>query len=190
MNTKNRLFYVYVLILIVLITSLTGFSVMPRPAQALADQALFTGRFDFSNISKVVFSNNGCSIKANFNGTGISITLGSETGSSATQSSFMYVIVDGNVTPANHATIQVSAASATFVLASGLPAGNHTVELVKETEYDTRVAFYGFTVTGGTLSAKPARPSIRLEFYGDSNAAGASYSMITCPWIASDRPER
>ena len=168
MNAKIRLLSIWGLLLSMLV-ELTDF----RPLLAVPiDQVLFTGRFDFSNSTKVVFSHVGNSIKANFSGTGISVSLSSASvGASA--ASYLYVIINGNVTPENRPLITVTGLrKKSYVLASGLPAGNHTVELVKETEYDAKVAFYGFTVTGGSLLAPPTRPALKLEFYGDSNPAG------------------
>ena len=135
-------------------------------------QVLFTGRFDFSNLTKVVFSHVGNSIKANFSGTGVSVSLASASvGASA--ASYLYILIDDIVTPENRPLITVTGLrKKSYVLASDLPAGNHTVELVKESEYDTKVAFHGFTVTDGTLLAPPTRPALKLEFYGDSNPAG------------------
>jgi len=133
---------------------------------------LFTGRFNFSDPAKVEFSNCSSSIKANFTGTGISVSLAS-TSNGASVTSYLSVIVDGNIFPETRNLIKVSKATkTTFVLASGLVPGNHTIELVKETEYNTKVAFYGFTVTGGSLGSKPIAPSLSIEFYGDSNPAG------------------
>jgi hypothetical protein len=139
---------------------------MPRPQ----DQVLFTGRFDFSDASKPVFSHVSSSIKANFNGTGISATFSSVQGTS-----YLHVIIDGKADPENRQLLKIDRRSAKkYVLASGLPAGSHQVEIVKENQYDTKVAFHGFAVTKGNLLARPARPPLALEFYGDSNPAGHS----------------
>ena len=168
MKAKIRLLSAWGLLLS-LVLGLFGQSPMSVKA-APTDNVLFTGRFDFSDPTKVVFSHVGNSIKANFNGTGISVTLASAS-SGASATSYLYVIVDGNVTPETRNLITVNGSKKkTYVLASGLAAGNHTIELVKETEYDTKVAFYGFS--GATLLAPPARPAVKLEFYGDSNPAG------------------
>ena len=59
------------------------------------EQVLFTGRFDFSNPSRVYFSNPGCSLKANFDGTGISALFASE----SQNPNYFYVIIDGNADP-------------------------------------------------------------------------------------------
>ncbi len=165
MIAKMRFLFVSGLMLTMFVGS-TGLEATPQPQ----DQVLFTGRFDFSGASKPVFSHVGSSIKANFSGTGISATFSSVKGTS-----YLYVIIDGKADPQNRRLLKINRRSAkTFVLASHLPAGNHQVEIVKENQYDTKVSFHGFTVTGGSLLAKPARPALSLEFYGDSNPAGHS----------------
>ena len=165
MMTKKRSLFVCGLMLTIA-TRLTCLNGMPLQH----DQVLFTGRFDFSDPSKTVFSHVGSSIKANFSGTGISATFSAVSGTS-----YLYVIVDGHANPEKRTLIKIDRrTSESFVLASGLPAGNHQVELVKENQYDTKVAFHGFGVTGGSQLAKPARHALSLEFYGDSNPAGHS----------------
>jgi len=134
------------------------------------DQALLTGRFEFSNPSIPVFSHVSSSIKANFHGTGISGVF-----SSAGGTSYLLIIVDGKADPAVRRLIKIDRRQPrSFILAEGLPAGDHQVEIVKENQYDTKVAFHGLTVTGGALLPKPSRPALSLEFYGDSNPAGHS----------------
>jgi len=165
MTTTKRFLFICGFMLTIL-ARLTGLEGRPRPH----DQVLFTGRFDLSAPSKPVFSHVSSSIKANFNGTGISATFSSISGTS-----YLYVIVDGHADPEKRTLIKIDRRTAeSFVLASGLPPGDHQVEIVKENQYDTKVAFHGFTVTGGNLLAKPARPALSLEFYGDSNPAGHS----------------
>jgi hypothetical protein len=172
MKTEKRFLFLCGLMLTILV-SIAGLKGMPLPH----DQVLFTGRFDFSDPSKPAFSHVGSSIKANFNGTGISATFSSVRGTS-----YLCVIIDGNADPKKRTLIKIDRRAArSFVLASGLPAGNHQVELVKEDQYHTKAAFHGFMVTGGSLLAKPARPALSLEFYGDSNPAGHS------AWDVADR---
>lgn len=145
---------------------LTGLQGMTRPH----DKVLFTGRFDFSDPAAPVFSHVSSSIKAHFRGTGIAATFSSVRGTS-----YLYVLIDGLSAPEKRTLIKIAEPAAkSFVLAAGLRDGDHQVELVKENQYDTKVAFHGFAVTAGGLLAKPARPALALEFYGDSNPAGHS----------------
>ena len=62
---------------------------------------------------------------------------------------------------------------ASYVLASGLPYGVHKLEIMKE-NCSGNSSFYGFDVTGAGLVAPPQRPSLRIDFYGDSNICGSS----------------
>jgi hypothetical protein len=142
----------------------------PAASPPPREQALLTGRFDLSDPAAPVFSHVSTSIKANFQGTGISGIF-----SSAGGTSYLYIIVDGIADPGVRRLIKIDRRRPrSFVLAQGLPAGDHQVEVVKENQYDTKVAFHGFKVTGGVLRPKPARPALSLEFYGDSNPAGHS----------------
>lgn len=134
------------------------------------DKILYTGRFDFSDPSTPVFSHVGTSIKANFVGTSISAEF-----SSAYGTSYLYVIIDGNADPKNRDLIKISNATAQlFSLASDLSDGEHQIEIIKTNQYDTKVRFHGFNIEDTNLGSKPERPSLSIEFYGDSNPAGHS----------------
>ncbi len=125
---------------------------------------LIIGRFDTSDPAGPKFAWSDTTIKANFQGTGISVKLNSM------GDNWFSVIIDGVV----KSPINVPAgSSSSYTLASGLANGNHTVELVKRTEcWVGDVQFLGFTVTGGNLLAPPAPSSKRIEFIGDSITCG------------------
>jgi len=159
-------FLVFAVVIAIPLVGRAGRTAAPLPQ----DQALLTGRFDFSNPSVPVFSHVSSSIKANFRGTGVSATFSSVGGTS-----YLYIIIDGKADPAVRRLIKVDRRRPkSFTLAERLPAGDHQVEVVKENQYDTKVAFYGLAVTGGALLPKPSRPALSLEFYGNSNPAGHS----------------
>lgn len=165
MKTISRLLLVGIVIAAPLVGGAGRAAALPPQ-----DQALLTGRFDLSNPSTPVFSHVSSSIKANFRGTGISATL-----SSASGTSYLTIIIDGKADPAARRLIKVDRRRPrSFMLAKGLPAGDHQVEVVKENQYDTKVAFHGLKVAGGVLLPKPPRPALSLDFYGDSNPAGHS----------------
>ncbi|WFR58832.1 cellulose binding domain-containing protein [Anaerocolumna sp. AGMB13025] len=125
---------------------------------------LFIGRFDTSDPAGPKFSWGTTTIKADFQGTGISVNLKS------TGDNWFEVIIDGNVKTPINVTAQ---SSSPILLASGLTNGNHTVELVKRTEaWVGDVQFLGFTVTNGSLLAAPTPASRRIEFIGDSITCG------------------
>lgn len=133
-----------------------GIPVVPVP--------LFIGRFDTSDPAGPKFAWSATTIKANFQGTGISVKMKSS------GDNWFNVIIDGVVkTPVNIP----SGANSTFTLASGLTNGKHTLEFVKRTECsvgDTQ--FLGFTVADGTLLAPPVPSSKRIEVIGDSITCG------------------
>jgi len=135
---------------------------------------LYTGRMDLSNPSEPNFSWSGTSIIANFEGTSISGSFSSESGEDN-----LYVIIDDQVDVNNRTILNLSSNQQTFVLASGLSNGTHKVEIVKMTESwdrpDNQITFYGLELDNGSaLVSPPARPPLKIEFYGDSNTAGYS----------------
>ncbi|TDK60442.1 GDSL-type esterase/lipase family protein [Sapientia aquatica] len=123
----------------------------------------YMGRVDFSAPTAPVLGWANTSITVNLNGTAIRGTFSDSTGKD-----FLQVMVDGVVTPT---IIQPpKGKTVTYTLASGLAPGAHTVVLFKRTEFWGVVTFTGFSVDG-TLLAPPARPTRRIEFYGDSNVS-------------------
>ena len=105
------------------------------------------------------------SIKINFTGTGVSITLKDE------RSDNNYnVIVDGKVASVLHP----ETAKKDYVLASELPAGKHTLELFKRTEWAMgKTWFYGFTLNkDGKILPAPSSPKHKIEFFGNSITCG------------------
>ncbi|QBE67412.1 xylan esterase [Pseudoduganella lutea] len=83
-------------------------------------------------------------------------------------SSYLDVIVDGTFAQSVH----VPRGRAFHVLASGLPAGPHTVQVLHRSEtWHGVVTLHGFTTDGHVL-APPALPSRRVLFLGDSVTCG------------------
>ncbi len=112
----------------------------------------------------------GTSVKINFKGTGIAAVLKDQD-----TSNYYNVIVDGKVIRKIHP----DASRKNYVLAENLPAGKHTLELFKRTEWDKgKTWFYGFMPVK-TASLLPASklPKRKIEFYGNS---------ITCGYATED----
>jgi hypothetical protein len=130
------------------------------------EDILYTGRIEFTNPKAPDFSMNGVSIKANFEGSNLSAKL------SSIGRSHLYVIIDEVIDPYNRKLIQVNGTERSFDLTGELEEGNHSIELIKLSEYDSKTTFHGFEIKGKGLVAKPGRPSLQLEFYGDSNTSG------------------
>ena len=131
------------------------------PLSTPSPNILYVGRFNTSDPAGPRSAWSASTIKANFSGTGISANLFSS------GDNWYQVVIDG---VAQTAPLHVGAdTGGDVVLASGLAAGNHTLELVRRTEaWVGDVQFRGFTVTGGQLLAAPTPLARRIEFIGDS----------------------
>ena len=134
------------------------------PTGGATSSVLYIGRFNTSDPTGPRSAWSATTIKANFTGTAISANLVS------TGDNWYNVVIDGVVRTPVHLP---AGTNGLVALASGLAAGNHTIEFVRRTEaYIGDVQFKGFTVTGGQLLAAPAPSSKRIEFIGDSISAG------------------
>lgn len=145
---------------------LDAFDAGPPPPPAVA----FIGRFDMAPVEgpKVAFP--AAQIIARFMGTEVKATFtdtalyNPEWGASRWE-----VIIDGVSTMA----LQLNRPQTTYVLATNLPMGVHTVELYKLTEASVGMSqFLGFDFSGGTLLAPPPAKTRHLEFLGDSASNG------------------
>lgn len=137
---------------------------IPTSGTPVSNTVLYVGRFNTSDAAGPKSAWSATTIKANFTGTGISANLVS------VGDNWYNVVIDGVV----RAPVNVPAGTNGVVtLASGLAAGNHSIEFVRRTEaWVGDVQFKGFTVTGGQLLAAPTPSSRRIEFIGDSISAG------------------
>jgi lysophospholipase L1-like esterase len=155
----------------------------PRDAgpDAQAAPALrFVGRFDTRDPAGPRCAFSGCRIIAYYTGTDVSVRLAETPG--ITGSSEFDVVIDGVVQPQK---LSPTAGAQDYVLATGLPAGTHEVELYRRTEASDGVTqFLGFTYGGGgrLLAPRPA-PVRRIEIVGDSTTTGYGVEGAgpTCP---------
>ncbi|WP_374950648.1 SGNH/GDSL hydrolase family protein [Mucilaginibacter sp.] len=108
------------------------------------------------------------SVIINFTGKSAKATLRDDSGNDR-----VTVIIDDSV----RTIIQPTQDKKEYVLASHLPAGKHTLQLFKRTEYDMgKLYFYNFNIDGPLLN--PPAPKHRIEFYGNS---------ITCGFAIEDK---
>jgi lysophospholipase L1-like esterase len=122
----------------------------------------YTGRFDFSDPSRPRFDWPAVQIEAAFNGTAIAALL--EDGGNSYD-----VTINGQ-----SSVLRTEPGRTRYVLANGLPDGEHTVRLTKRTEtfYGTP-RFLGFVLDEGRdLARRPPAKERRIEFIGDSITAG------------------
>jgi lysophospholipase L1-like esterase len=126
------------------------------------------GRVDLSDPELARFSWSGTGFSASVSGSSVSVTLRSESG---TDPVYYQPVVDGTV--GERFSVAASEADKTVSLGSGLGAGEHRVELYRETEGKPGFAqsvFVGFAQ--GTPGDPPPSSGRRLEIVGDSISAG------------------
>ncbi|MHC5183938.1 MAG: GDSL-type esterase/lipase family protein [Planctomycetota bacterium] len=128
----------------------------------------YMGRWNFDDPSQPWVAWKGSAVKIKFSGTGITGEF--DAGSSNEQ---YRIIIDG---VPNADTTTFSWKKSTYTLASSLSDGEHTVEVMKETFNNNNTTFYGFEITGSSpaILPLPPKPSMRIEFFGDSNMDGSS----------------
>lgn len=117
------------------------------------------GRYSDDGTNKR-FGWSGVGFVVRFDGTGASVTMEDAAG-------FWTVVVDGQVQP----NLQTSGGSQSYPLATGLPAGEHTIEVYRRTEGSFGASVIGEVVLEGELLPPPA-VTRRIEVIGDSITCG------------------
>lgn len=120
----------------------------------------WVGRYDATDPAAVRMGWSGVGLVVRFAGTGASVRMDD-------QGRYFTVVVDGAVQP----TLATSGGMQDYVLATGLPAGEHTVELYRRTEGSFGATVFEEVVLEGELLAPPA-VTRRMELVGDSITAG------------------
>lgn len=129
----------------------------------------YVGRFAADANGYQIFSWSGCSMSADFTGTAISMTL-DEINKPSSLGPNMYSVSIDNKTPT---VLSAKSGGGTYVLASSLAQGTHTVRVTKRTEASIGPArFRGFTITGGSLTPKVSSIARRILMVGDSITCG------------------
>jgi len=132
----------------------------------------YMGRMAMTPDSAEELSWSGSSIKINFTGTSISAVLKDQTGAN-----YYNVIIDSKV----NNIIQPGLLKGDYVLASGLSAGKHSLELFKRSEWAFgKTWFYGFKLPVGSkvLSPPPVKKH-KIEFFGNSISCGYAVEDTT-----------
>jgi hypothetical protein len=129
----------------------------------------YTGRIDSSNPAGPVLTWAGTQIAGRFTGTSLAIVLDDERGEN-----FYNVFIDGDGKSARPIILQADKGSKTYVVANGLAPGEHRFLITKRTEgAEGPTVFKGLELDDkAVLLAPPARPTRRIEFFGDSITSG------------------
>jgi lysophospholipase L1-like esterase len=136
----------------------------------------FVGRMDTRDAAGPRFAWSGAGVIANFSGTAVTVRL-DDSGSNQ-----FTVLLDGELAP----TLVTVAGPSDYVLASGLDAGAHRVELYRRTEASfgpTQFLGFDFGADGALLPPPPV--SRRIEIIGDSVSAGyGNEGVLPCAFSA------
>lgn len=138
------------------------------PSGVIASGVRFTGRVDASNPAAVKFAWSGSGFVATVAGTSIAIRLRSDGSGDPV---YFQPRVDGLAL--ERFSVAASEGEKSVTIASDLPAGDHLVELVRETEGKPGFSpstFLGFEA--GTPKEPPAASGRLIEIIGDSISAG------------------
>ncbi len=153
-----------IILSLVLFLSLRATAVSAENISPTNPDIRYTGRWNFDDPSIPWVSWQGSSIIVKFEGTGINIEM------SGTRTEQYRVIIDGK--PENNRRY-FSSSRDIYKIAEDLTDGIHTMEIMKET-FNDKSFFYGIEVIGTGILPLPDRPSLRIEFFGDSNMDGSS----------------
>jgi hypothetical protein len=127
-----------------------------------SDSIRYTGRIKRATDSVAIFWP-GTSVMIRFNGTGLKAKMMDQHGEN-----YFNVIIDHD--SLHYFRLQKS--KTFYTLAENLPEGEHTIELIKRTEWDKgNTWFYGFQIDGEILSLPEPNNRI-IEFFGNSITAG------------------
>jgi lysophospholipase L1-like esterase len=136
----------------------------------------YTGRIDFSDAKAPRFSAPAVTIRASFSGTSVSVKLADEFRWG--RRNYFDIVIDEEKTAddgsslAIHLKLSPIMGQTEHQVVSGLPAGEHSVTLVKRTESSIGYSdFLGFGFDGPILE-KPAPAARKIQIIGDSINCG------------------
>jgi hypothetical protein len=156
----------------------------------------YMGRWNHANPNRPKIGWQGGAITVNFDGTGIKATIDADDDGNAWET-FRVVIDDDYFNPTKCYTTTFNGTPTERNLASGLPYGVHKLVLMKEIYWGGghNCVFHGLEVDGSGLVTPPPRPSLKMECFGDSSAAGSNIATednssgdgqyFTFPFIAA-----
>jgi lysophospholipase L1-like esterase len=134
----------------------------------------YTGRIDFTNPKYPRFALGATYITARFNGVGVSVVLKDEHRYGKWRN-YYDAIVDGTVVKKIRPDDDVTLIK--YEIANDLPYGEHVVTIVKRTEPNVGVGYFGGFEIAGTIDTPPPRPARKMLFFGDSITAGSGIEV-------------
>jgi hypothetical protein len=155
---------VFILAFLLFVSVLAGCQTSQLFIDASDEYIKYTGRINFVDVSAPEIYWPGTSIRINVTGGIVKALLRDENGEN-----YFNIVVDGQF----QKYIRLDTLQQWYSLASELPDGKHTIELVKRNEWDKgSTTFYGFEIIDGDILEPPATSGRVIEFFGNSITAG------------------
>lgn len=130
----------------------------------------YTGRIDFTNAKLPKFALGATYVTARFQGVGVTALIKDEHRYGMWRN-YYDAVIDGAVVSKVQINDDVTMYS--YPIASGLPYGEHEVTIVKRTEPNVGLGYFGGFEIAGVILPPPDRPAHKMLFFGDSITAGS-----------------
>jgi hypothetical protein len=155
---------IFISLLVLLSVRCSGQKKNPvQTVRVASDSIRYTGRIKFTPDSIAVYWP-GTAIEFRFRGTSASAMMHDQHGEN-----YFNVIIDGD----SLHYIKLDSLKHDYTLAKNLPEGEHTIQLIKRTEWDKGSTwFYGLQINNGKLLILPEPNKRVMEFFGNSITAG------------------
>jgi len=124
----------------------------------------YTGRINFSDPSVPEIYWPGSQVEMKFSGEELKVQLKDEKGEN-----YFNIVIDND----SIRYIKLDSVLRYYTLVKGLPEGEHTIQLIKRTEWDKgKTQVFGFELTNGKLLDPDPGSGRVIEFFGNSITAG------------------
>jgi lysophospholipase L1-like esterase len=159
----------------VTIASLATLLAVPVQADDIASGVLieadnpklqYSGRVNFANPKAPEIYWAGSGVTIGFQGSDIAVRL------VVSGDNYVNVVIDNG----DPAPLKLTVSEKAYDLAQSLPSGPHTLRLLRRADFQLdKITFEGFILHGSPaeVSDLPAKPTRRIEFFGDSVTSGA-----------------
>ena len=130
----------------------------------------YTGRIDFTNAKLPKFALGATYVTARFKGVGVTALIKDEHRYGMWRN-YYDAVIDGAIVSKIKINDDVTMYS--YPIASGLPYGEHEITIVKRTEPNVGLGYFGGFEIAGVILPPPDRPAHKMLIFGDSITAGS-----------------
>jgi len=130
----------------------------------------YTGRIDFTNAKLPKFALGGTYVTARFRGVGVTALIKDEHRYGMWRN-YYDAVIDGAIV--SKIKINDDVAMYAYPIVSDLPYGEHEITIVKRTEPNVGLGYFGGFEIAGVILPPPDRPAHKMLIFGDSITAGS-----------------